>query len=148
MILISHRGNISGKDAARENKPDYISKALAEGYHVEVVVWVKGDELYLGHDYPVDKCPESFLRDERIWFHTKNLAALEMLITKSVPNFFWHQEDSYTLTSNGFIWAYPGKQLSGKSIAVLPEQGGYSKEYLSQAAGICSDTISAYRELS
>ena len=39
MILIAHRGNISGIDDARENSPKYISEALNIGYDVEVDVW-------------------------------------------------------------------------------------------------------------
>ena len=34
---------------------------------------------------------------------------------------FEHQEDDVTLTSEGYIWTYPNKQLTDNSIAVLPE---------------------------
>ena len=36
-------------------------------------------------------------------------------------NFFWHQKDDFTITSQGFIWCFPGRVLDGKAIAVLPE---------------------------
>ena len=41
MILISHRGNIEGKQPKLENKPEYISKALELGYNVEIDIWYK-----------------------------------------------------------------------------------------------------------
>jgi hypothetical protein len=49
MILVSHRGNISGPNKERENSPQYIQEALDLKYDVEVDVWVN-DEIWLGHD--------------------------------------------------------------------------------------------------
>ena len=39
MILISHRGNINGKNPKYENKPEYIWESIRKGYHCEVDVW-------------------------------------------------------------------------------------------------------------
>ena len=52
MILISHRGNIDGKNLEQENSPKYIDNAISLGYDVEVDIWLIGRELYLGHDNP------------------------------------------------------------------------------------------------
>ena len=41
MILISHRGNINGKNPEKENHPDYIWVAIQAGYEVEIDVWFK-----------------------------------------------------------------------------------------------------------
>ena len=30
-------------------------------------------------------------------------------MSKMNCHYFWHQEDDYTITSKGIIWAYPGK---------------------------------------
>ena len=35
MILISHRGNLSGKNEELENSPEYIMNALNYGFNVE-----------------------------------------------------------------------------------------------------------------
>ncbi len=51
MILISHRGNIDGVNIERENTISYIQEAINLGYDVEIDVWYKDDNLYLGHDY-------------------------------------------------------------------------------------------------
>jgi hypothetical protein len=58
-------------------------------------------------------------------------------------NYFWHQEDDVTLTSKGYIWAYPGKQPIKNSIAVMPE---LKNDNLSECIGICSDNISNYKK--
>ena len=52
MILISHRGNISGPNLDKENRPEYIQQALNEGYNVEVDVWYQDQGWFLGHDKP------------------------------------------------------------------------------------------------
>ena len=36
MILISHRGNLDGKELSFENRPDYIDKAIRHGFDVEI----------------------------------------------------------------------------------------------------------------
>ena len=52
MILISHRGNLSGPNPNRENSKEYILEALDKGYSVEIDVWLVKDKIYLGHDNP------------------------------------------------------------------------------------------------
>ena len=44
MILISHRGNLTGPNPKKENHPDYILNALREGYEVEIDVWFENDK--------------------------------------------------------------------------------------------------------
>ena len=56
---------------------------------------------------------------------------------------FWHQEDDFTLTSRGFIWTYPGKELTLKSICVLPES---TDNEIGECFGICSDVIKKYKQ--
>ena len=70
----------------------------------------------------------------------KNIKAFyELLKLNTVC--FWYQNDDITLTSNGYIWTYPGKQLTLNSICVLPEQ---SNTKIFNCAGICSDFILNY----
>ena len=58
-------------------------------------------------------------------------------------NYFWHQEDTLTLTSKRYIWAYPGKQPIENSISVMPE---IKNDDISLCVGICSDYILKYRK--
>jgi hypothetical protein len=143
MILISHRGNLTGPNPDRENSLQYIQEALDKGFDVEIDVWSRNGILYLGHDtyqYEVDLYWLE-KRMSHLWIHCKNIEALETFYwfnnTKSF-HYFWHQEDTLTLTSKGCIWAYPGKQPIKNSIAVMPE---IYNDGLSNCIGVCSDYV-------
>ena len=140
MILISHRGNTNGK-SDRENSPDYIEEALAQGFDVEIDVWWIDNQFYLGHDEPRYLVKEDFLRKSGLWCHAKNIDALNQMIDSEMTHCFWHQEDDVTLTSEGYLWTYPGKDLTKNSIAVLPDD----KPDV-EVAGICSDYIKMYED--
>ena len=58
-------------------------------------------------------------------------------------NWFWHEEDTLTLTSFGYVWVYPGKQPIKNSIAVMPE---LKNDDVSKCMGICSDIIEKYKK--
>lgn len=144
MILISHRGNINGPLPERENSPQYIDEAIAQGYNVEIDVWTIRGEFFLGHDNPQYGIGIEWIdsRAHRLWVHCKNIEAMSFLNRFDYDiNYFWHEEDTVTLTSKGYIWAYPGKQPITNSIAVMPE---YFKDNVSQCIGVCSDYISQY----
>ena len=148
MRLISHRGNINGINKELENSPAYIEQAIALGYDVEVDLRIKEGKLYLGHDepqYPLDiDWLEKFA--SRLWIHCKDLDVMGKFVEidprGSNLHYFWHENDAVTLTSRGYLWAYPGKQPIKGSIAVLPE---LNNDDVSQCYGICSDIISQYR---
>lgn len=141
MILISHRGNINGRIIDRENRPDYVEDTIRLGFDVEVDVWFKDGEFYLGHDEPQYEVDYKFLINEKLWCHAKNIdAVLEM--KKYVIHYFWHEEDTIALTSKNYIWAYPGKQPIKRSIAVMPE---LHNDDISQCIGVCSDYILKYK---
>tara|TARA_B110000259_G_C14023921_1_gene403994 strand:+ start:2055 stop:2495 length:441 start_codon:yes stop_codon:yes gene_type:complete len=145
MILISHRGNIDGKRPL-ENQPKRIDYAISLGYNVEVDIFYINNDIYLGHDKPQYKINIDWLleRKETLWIHCKNIGAIEFLINHQSSkklNYFFHDVDSCTITSKGFVWAYPGKQPIKKSIAVLPELKNESTE---SCIGICSDYIESY----
>ena len=145
MILIAHRGNIDGKSELYENEPNYIDKALKKGYDVEIDVWVIEGNFYLGHDKPQYGITLEWLdkRKNELWIHCKNIEAMEWFNSLfDTYNYFWHQEDTLTLTSKGYIWAYPGKQPIKTSIAVMPE---IYNDDISQFLGICSDYIQNYK---
>ena len=147
MKLISHRGNINGKKPELENKPEYVFKALKLGYDVEVDVWFDGGEFYLGHDNPKYKITAPFIENDKIWCHAKNIMALNEM--KKINDrfgyglhYFWNQNDDVTITSNGYLWTYPGKELTLNSIQVLPE---INNEKLGDVYGVCSDVIIKYK---
>jgi len=144
MILISHRGNIDKKDISKENHPSYIDEAIGFGFDVEIDVWLIDGVIFLGHDEPQYGITQQWLNErvDKLWIHCKNVEALEWFNIIGGFNYFWHEEDTATLTSKLFIWAYPGKQPIKCSIAVMPE---IYNDDVTQCVGICSDVIQNYK---
>ena len=141
MILISHRGNIDGKQPELENSPKYILNALSQGYNVEIDVWYDNG-FWLGHDAPKYKIEPLFLTsNSKLWCHAKNVEAIAEMGYLHL-HYFWHETDTITITSRGYIWAYPGKQPIQNSIAVMPELHNESVEH---CLGVCSDFIKSFK---
>lgn len=150
MKLIAHRGNISGPNPLEENKPEYIEKAIDLGYDVEIDIRydVYDKSLYLGHDEPqylVNWFWLSKYRD-KLWIHCKNIESLyEFSSGTSGFNYFWHQTDDFTLTSQNYIWTFPGKSYTPQSVIVMPETSTgrtkLSDLKVYNCYGICSDYI-------
>ena len=139
MIIISHRGNTNGPNKEKENEPEYVKETL-QSFNVEIDVWYLDGKWYLGHDSPRYLVDLNFLKQSGMWCHSKNIAGLsELMKYSSEINCFWHQEDDVALTSFGYLWTYPGKALTNKSIAVLPEKAYFKN--LKSAAGVCTDFI-------
>ena len=146
MVLISHRGNVTSIDEQKENSPSYIIRAIDLGYHVEIDLFKINDKLFLGHDKPTYQIEPYFLDNEMLFVHCKNKEAL-LYMNKAYfkSEYFWHQNDNYTLTSKGHIWTYTGEELIQGSICVMPENHSYSD--LSMCYGICSDVIEKYKSM-
>jgi hypothetical protein len=145
MILIAHRGNTSGKNKKRENTISYIEEALKKGYHCEIdLCKFDGEKFYLGHDEPGEAVSMDWLGSRNVWCHAKEYKTLEALVTLGV-HCFWHESDKYTITSQGWIWAYPGQPGGQYTIAVHPEK--LTSEEVEKFAGVCSDNIDKYKEI-
>jgi hypothetical protein len=154
MKIIAHRGNVFGPDKENENRPEHIESAINLGFDVEIDVWVKNNEIYFGHDNPTYLVNHLMIHKFGMsaWFHCKNLQALEFFIEEfSDYNYFWHQQDSFTLTSKKYVWTYPGMEIGFKSIIVLPETiNGYSLDRMIQSFpyGLCTDYADQYKSMS
>ena len=140
MIYISHRGYTNGIDQDVENNPEEIKRLLDQNINVEIDVRFFKNHLYLGHDEPRYKINNEFLLNNKLWCHAKDFKALEVL-SNIKCHYFWHQNDNYTITSNGYIWVYPGKPLLKNSICVLPEEFDQDN---SICYGLCTDHINKY----
>ena len=143
MILISHRGNINGRNPNLENGQRYCQKAIDAGYNVEIDVHFYDGILWTGHDRPQYRVDDDFLLQEEVWCHAKDIMALKRLLELKTHCFF-HQNDPVTLTSKGYMWTYPTQPLTEKSICVKPEVQLIA---LKHSAGICSDVIEKYTDL-
>jgi len=147
MRVIAHRGNTTGPNSGFENDPEQVTKALEAGYDVEVDVWAIDGEYWLGHDEPIFLVEERFLQNEKLWCHAKNIEALELMASSHNIHYFWHQEDDYTLTSRGIIWAHPEKNLTSKSVCVMPEWTDHPADEVLGCAGVCTDYAEKYMNL-
>lgn len=140
MIFISHRGNIYGPEISNENSPNYIQKALDLDLNVEIDIHYFKENLWLGHDEPQFKIKNiNWLFNKKLWCHAKNIEAIHFMMDHNEIHCFWHQEDDLTITSRGFLWTYPGKQILDKSIIVIKED--IDKKDIPYCKGICSDYI-------
>lgn len=125
-----------------------IEEAIIECGNAEADIWLtpKG-KFALGHDSPKYIINEKWIFEHQygIWFHCKNIAALEFFNREGTDlHYFWHENDTVTLTSKGWIWAYPGKQPIAGSIGVLPE---LNDDDISVCDGICTDYVFRYRQM-
>ena len=150
MKLIAHRGNIDGPNPSEENKPEYIEAAIAQGYDVEIDIRYAAlaQRFYLGHDSSTYGVTQYWLAQymDNLWIHCKNIEALDFFVTKTGGyNYFWHQEDDFTLTSKKYIWNYPGKTYTSNSVIVMPEWNTPMESFSDLKAynchGICSDYV-------
>lgn len=150
MRVIAHRANLNGPDKENENSPAQILRAIDSGFDVEIDVRIIEGQILFGHDYPQYICPEKLLISviEKSWFHCKNLEAMIYLPSRFPGiKYFWHQSDDFTLTSNGYIWTYPGQKITKKSILVLPETLDLEElnEYWAQDPyAVCTDWPKSY----
>jgi len=136
MKIISHRGNLNGRLQNDENSILAINIALSHGFDVEVDVWFKNKKWFLGHNKTEHEISRSFLENKKLWCHAKNLDALRLMIKNKKINCFWHQNDNFTLTSKGYIWTYPNKDVTDKSIIVLKN---FKDKAPKNCFGICTD---------
>lgn len=148
MIYISHRGNLTGPNNKFENSPEYIQAALDAGYSVEIDLRMDNGTLYLGHDFGQYLVEYEWLkvRQTHLWIHCKDREAFEFCLGKQL-HCFWHEDDDYTMTRNGYVWAYPGNEKAGKfTILVLPEYH-HSIDEISKLPcfGICSDYVDSIK---
>lgn len=140
MKIISHRGNLNGRSYL-ENHPEYIKEAL-QHYEVEVDVWYKDGQFFLGHDRPVYPVPFDFFTAD-MWLHCKNQEAVEYLaLNGHYLQWFWHENDKMTLTSRGMPWYYPGN-YSKCGITVVLEYSEIPE--IMEVYGVCTDYPHDYK---
>ena len=134
MKIIAHRGNLNGP-LGNENSPEQIELASKQ-FDVEIDVWKICDQWFLGHDTPIYEINKGFLYNPKFWCHAKNLRALDEMLASNI-HCFWHQNDSYTITSKGFIWAYPNQPLIHNHGIIVVFDKEIPKDF--QGEGICTD---------
>jgi len=143
MKIISHRGNLNEREPNNENNPNYIDEAINEGFDVEIDLWFKEGSGWLGHDKPEYQINIDWVvsRLHYLWVHAKNTAAVEELPLFKGVRWFWHQEDTVTLTSAGDLWAYPGNFIRS---SIVVDHG--KPRNIENIRGVCTDNPIAWRK--
>lgn len=140
MRIISHRGNIEGPIPEKENCPEYINSALAQGFDVEVDVWwLQGP--FLGHDGPEYTISKEWLLDRKdhLWVHCKNLEAAHHLAKEF--RCFCSDIDPYCFMSQGHIWVNDVivKPPQNCVVPLLGLEDIHNYQFKDAAFAICTD---------
>lgn len=143
MKVIAHRGNIDGINLKEENSPNYIEGVISRDFDVEIDLWFIDGGLFLGHDEAVHSINYDFLEryQSKLWIHCKNFEAYRFLKDKDNANlnYFMHDRDPFTITSQGYYWSFPQFAQFDNSIAVCPEKFGFT--FNDNIYAICTDNI-------
>lgn len=145
MLLIAHRGNTNGPNPDWENNPKQIDHCISKGINVEVDLRTIDKQFWLGHDEGQYLVSKDWLKARRkyLWVHCKNVEAIYDSRDLQLHH-FWHEEDQYTITSEGWVWAYPNKLVPSPmsmSVCVMPEI--YNTDTTNFQA-ICTDYVETY----
>jgi hypothetical protein len=148
MIYISHRGLINGPDKLLENNPEVILETISKGFDCEIDLWIHESRIFLGHDEPQYEINSCWLERNGLWIHAKNIESLAWLNTTNY-NYFWHEDDHYTLTSHNYIWAHPMSMTTENCILVMPEYVDTELNIIADRkyCGVCSDYIEQIRNM-
>ena len=153
--LIAHRGNLNGRIPEKENKPSYIIEAIDSGFDCEIDLRMdKKNRLHLGHDENQYRIEPDFLLEysKNLWVHCKDRDSLNLMVTdekyRDAINYFFHITDDYTITSKGYVWAYPNKQMTDQNcVMVVLDQNaidiiaGKDLSSVANPFGICTDWV-------
>lgn len=147
-IVISLRGNISGRDEAHENHPQFVQKALKAGWHVCVDVFFQHGTFFLPHA-PINgrtysPMQPAFFSNQRIWSRALEPTALDALCNINAHCFMFNVEP--TLTSAQFIWTPYPHGLTDRAVAYLTATCDDPAAWLatSEPAGLCSNEPASY----
>ena len=89
-----------------------------------------------------------YLDQHHAWLHAKSIQTLYQLRrNKWLGHVFFHENDPCVLTSSGYIWTYPGQELTPHSICVMPENTDaiFAVKELN-VFGFCSDWVTKIRD--
>ena len=148
--VISHRGNLWGPNPVYENRPEYIDFTIIEGFVVEIDLHANNSGgLFLGHDKSQYATDLSWLlnRSKNLIVHCKNLSALQEVSRYTSIHYFYHENDPYTITSHGFIWAHPDVEVpKATKVIAVNSSGTFNIDYY-KVYGVCTDYAMSMKDM-
>lgn len=142
MKIISHRGNLNGRNIDLENNPTQIETLINLGFDVEIDLRMENNKLFLGHNKPQYEISNEWLLiySNKLWIHAKDYESVDFL-RKTNFNWFWHDKDEMTLTSQGFIWSNINKHFNNGITVCLDYE-----ELPDYLLGVCTDEPLKYEK--
>lgn len=142
-IVISHLGNIDGRQPEKENTLPYIQQALKEGWHVCVDVAFRNGGFLLPAAHGNYVAPPALLSKQRVWCRAHDPETMDALCNINA-HCFLVSHSFISLTSALFLWTLPGHNLLDRSIAAYPELA--EPDWLAnfEPAGLCSNEPARY----
>jgi len=138
MKIVSHRGNLEGRNIKLENHPDQIDFAIKNNFLAEIDLRIIDNKFWLGHDEPDYLIDKQWLldRNEYLVIHSKDLKTSNHLVNLNKKlNWFYHTDEDIVLTSWGWMWCYPEIYLSEGITVLIGDQVKLSSKVL----GVCTD---------
>ena len=154
VLLISNCGNTSGSIPSLENDPEYVLRAVKEGFNCKVDIWFGRkseddlEQFYTGTnglEFPVNS---DFLSTTGLWLRPMNMIAWDM------AGRFWSHcnvvddigsESMRSYASNGIEWVQDARFIPydvEKTIFSWTEDSNpYSYLSMSKSMGICCNKI-------
>jgi hypothetical protein len=142
-IIISHLGNLNGRQETHENTLAYVQRAMQLGWHVCIDVVQRGGRFLLPHAQGFDGAPPAFFSHQRVWCRAADPVTLDALCrinAHTVPA----TTAPFTLTSVQFLWTLPPHELTDRAIAAFPEFADSAWLADSDPAGICTNYPETY----
>tara|TARA_B100001057_G_scaffold501275_1_gene623042 strand:- start:48177 stop:48638 length:462 start_codon:yes stop_codon:yes gene_type:complete len=142
MRIISHRGNLSYPNPDIENRPEVIEDVISKGFDCEIDLRFENGLFFLGHDISQYKVEYEWLQNlsDYLWVHCKDHSSIAKLSSeKSKLNYFWHENDMFTLTSKNFIWTAQKNKSDDLSRTVIVDLNIKDFQSIDQYFGICTD---------
>jgi hypothetical protein len=142
-IIISHLGNLNGRQPEHENTLPYVRAALDRGWHICVDVLYRGGRFFLPSVQGQHVAPPAFFSQQRVWSRAMTPGTLDALCQVNAP-VVPASTANFSLTSAQFLWTLPTTELTDRSIAVFPELVEDSWLANSEPAGICTNCPEKY----
>lgn len=142
-IIISHLGNLDGRQPDLENTLPYLQTALKKGWHVCAQVFFRHGKFLLPHNAGLTPVPPAFFSNQKVWCVALDPPTLDALCDINAHTIPATAAD-VVLTSAQFLWTLPPATLTPRSIAVFPELAESTWFGDNEHAGICTNAPEVY----
>jgi hypothetical protein len=86
-----------------ENNPEKLLSLIEEGYEIEIDLWYRDNNFFLGHDFPEYEIEESYLENSEFWIHCKDADTLEFMNQKKKHLNYIHYQNFMVILINLII---------------------------------------------